>query len=235
MSSLRAPTDLALALDTANPAQAEAWIEATRGLGLVYKVGLELFTAAGPQWTAGLTRAGHRVFLDLKLHDIPNTVAKTVEQISRLGVEWATVHLSGGSKMLVEAQKARGEVKLLGVSVLTSFSAEEWSTTLSKVASTPRSTAESVLGLASLASDAGLFGLVCSPQELTQVCARFPALTPVVPGVRPAGSDRQDQARTMTPAEAVAAGAGALVVGRPITQAQDPAQAAREILKEMGR
>lgn len=235
MSSSRVPTELALALDTADPAQAEAWIEATRGLGLIYKVGLELFTAAGPQWTASLTRAGHRVFLDLKLHDIPNTVAKAVEQIARLGVEWATVHLLGGPKMLAEAQKARGEVKLLGVSVLTSFSAEEWSAALSQVAPNPRSPADSVLGLAALASQAKLFGLVCSPQELTQVRARFPALTPVVPGVRPAGSDRQDQARTMTPAEAVAAGAGALVVGRPITQAQDPAHAARAILKEMGR
>ena len=235
MSSSRAPTDLALALDTANPAQAEAWIEATRGLSLVYKVGLELFTAAGPQWTAGLTRAGHRVFLDLKLHDIPNTVAKTVEQIARLGVEWTTVHLSGGPRMLAEAQKARGGVKLLGVSVLTSFSAEEWSVTVSQVASNPHSPAESVLGLAALAAEAKLFGLVCSPQELAQVRARFPALTTVVPGVRPAGSDRQDQARTMTPAEAVAAGAGALVVGRPITQSADPAQAARAILKEIGR
>jgi orotidine-5'-phosphate decarboxylase len=195
----------------------------------VLKVGLELFTAAGPSIVCALAR--HRpIFLDLKLHDIPNTVAGAVRSLLPLKPAMMTLHAAGGAAMIAaaraEAEKAGADrPMLLAVTVLTSIDAETLAST--GVAASP---ADQVLRLARLALAAGADGLVCSPQEAGVLRAALgPAPVLVVPGVRPAGSVLGDQARTATPAEAVAAGADWIVVGRPITGAPDPAAAAAAI------
>lgn len=208
--------------------------EAAAGLGGrlaphvgLLKLGLELFSAAGP---AGFRQvASHApVFLDLKLHDIPNTVASAVRALLPLGPAMLTLHAAGGPAMLEAARRAaEGPARpiLLAVTVLTSM--DEAALAATGVAG---GLAPQVLRLARMALDAGADGLVCSPHEVAQLRAELggaPYL--VVPGVRPAGSDAGDQARIATPAEAVAAGADWIVIGRPITRAPDPVAAARDI------
>ena len=217
------------AIDTADPARAAALALALAPHCGALKLGLELFTAEGP--AAMRAMAGHApVFLDLKLHDIPNTVAGAVRSLLPLRPAMLTLHAVGGAAMIAaarEAAEAAGAARpiLLAVTVLTSMDAAALAAT--GVADAP---VDQVLRLARLALAAGADGLVCSPQEVARIRDAFggsPFL--VVPGVRPAGSAMGDQARTATPAEAVAAGADWLVVGRPITGAADPAAAARAI------
>ncbi|WP_426955101.1 orotidine-5'-phosphate decarboxylase [Muricoccus radiodurans] len=222
------------ALDTADAAVAERWAAAVAPhVGLV-KIGLELFCAAGPGVVA---RIGQRrpVFLDLKFHDIPNTVAGAVRSACGLGPAMLTIHAGGGATMVAAARRAAEEAggasrpAILAVTVLTSMDAATLAET--GVAGGP---AQQVLRLARVALEAGADGLVCSPQEVALIRAAHgagPLL--VVPGVRPAGAARGDQARLATPAEAAAAGADWLVVGRPITQAADPAGAAAAIVAEL--
>jgi orotidine-5'-phosphate decarboxylase len=224
---------LIVALDTADPSQACRWALAVKPHSGMAKVGLELFAACGP--AAMAAAAGLPVFLDLKLHDIPNTVAGAVRAVLPLGPRMLTLHASGGPAMLAAARAAVetvGEPRplLLAVTVLTSLDAA----TLSDVgvAGGPR---QQVLRLARLALSAGADGLVCSALEaamLRDALGEAPLL--VVPGIRPAGADAGDQARAMTPREAAEAGADWLVIGRPITQAPDPAAAAAAILAEIG-
>lgn len=217
------------AIDTGDLARAETLAGALAGRCGVLKVGLELFCAAGAPAVAAIGRHAP-VFLDLKLHDIPNTVAGALRSLLPLRPAMVTLHAGGGPAMVAAAREAAERAgadrpMLLAVTVLTSMDAAALAAT--GVADSP---AAQVLRLARMAVAAGADGLVCSPQEVALIRAELgagPAL--VVPGVRPAGSAAGDQARTATPAEAVAAGADWIVVGRPITGAADPAMAAAQI------
>jgi len=194
------------------------------------KIGLELFTAEGPRVVTAFRERGRRVFLDLKLHDIPNTVAGAVKSASRLGVDLLTLHAEGGPAMMRAAVAARANtrVNLLAVTVLTSLDGNEYPGMY-------RSAIEDrVLAFAEAAVEAGMDGIVASPRELAKLVSFVPSdFARVIPGIRPAGSSTDDQARVATPRAALIAGATHLVVGRPITQAPDPAAALRSILEEM--
>lgn len=194
------------------------------------KIGLQLFTAEGPDIVRAMKDRGYKVFLDLKFHDIPNTAREAVHSAVRLGADMTTIHLSGGRRMIREAVQAAADSPLLvlGVTVLTSFDQDELHGI--GVLSSP---AEQVETLVALGTSQGLQGVVCSPHEIGQLRARFgETLTIVTPGVRPAGSATDDQSRIMTPADAIRAGASHLVVGRPITAAASPREAARQIVEE---
>jgi len=197
------------------------------------KIGLEMFTARGPDCVREVAGLGFDVFLDLKLHDIPNTVAKAVESASRLPIRMLTLHASGGAEMMRRAAQAQRDhapdLLLLGVTVLTSLGEAELGEL--GVAGTP---GDQVVRLGRLAVAAGLRGLVCSPLEIAPLRAALPLEIKLVsPGIRPSGAGRDDQARVMTPGEAARAGANFIVVGRPIFQAPDPAAAAEAILLEL--
>ena len=199
------------------------------------KVGLEFVTANGPDGVRQIGALGLPVFLDVKFHDIPNTVAGAVAAAHALGVAMLTLHISGGGDMLraaVETARCREpHMKLIGVTVLTSLDDAD----LSVLGIADKVTAQ-VLRLAELAWDAGLDGIVCAPHELPLLRSRFePGFSLVVPGIRPAGSAVGDQKRTKTPAAAAAAGADVLVIGRPITEASDPAAMARAINAEIAQ
>lgn len=239
-------TELVVALDYPTAAFAEELMEQLKGLPVVYKIGFEMFLAAGPDWVRKLTDRGTRVFLDLKFHDIPNTVGQAMIQVCNLGAEFTTLHLSGGKPMLDEIQKkldegmASGRItrkpKILGVTVLTSFHEEDWIANVSHVAkvTAARSIEESVMHFATLANDHEIIdGVVCSAKEIDSIRSKYPKLFLMVPGIRPKGFSSHDQNRVMTPAEASASGASAIVVGRPITQANDPRAVAEQIFKEM--
>jgi orotidine-5'-phosphate decarboxylase len=224
---------LIVALDVPGAKAAAELVNRLEGICHWFKVGLELFTAAGPSVVEPLVRSGHSVFLDLKFHDIPNTVAGAVRSAAALGVRMTTVHAAGGPAMLAAARAALEGVanppELLAVTVLTSMDAAQLRAT-----GTRRSPAEQVELLAKTALGTGIRGFVCSPQETAALRALAgPEGILVVPGIRPACGDAGDQKRTATPSEALRAGANYLVVGRPITQASDPAEAAAAILKEM--
>lgn len=224
------PARLIAALDTGEFAAAAALSRALAGrVGLV-KLGLEFFCANGPDGVRAVAEEGQNVFLDLKLHDIPNTVAGAVRSVLPLGVAMLTLHAAGGAAMLAAARRTAeaagtGRPMLLAVTVLTSLDAAALAATGVADAPTPQ-----VLRLARLAMDSGMDGLVCSPQEVAPIRAALGAAPfLVVPGIRPPGSAAGDQARIATPAEALAAGADWLVIGRPITGAADPAAAATAI------
>lgn len=229
---------LIIALDVSTTAAARKIVAAVGDSSLICKVGLQLYTAEGPEVVRDLVSSGRKVFLDLKYHDIPNTVGLAVTEAARLGVTMLNVHALGGSKMLraaVEAARAvNPDVKVLAVTVLTSMDEAE----LSKVGVEGR-VLDEVMRLAGLARAEGCHGFVASAQEATSLRREFggesgKGLVIVTPGVRPAGANRGDQARVVTPSEAMAAGATHIVVGRPIIEAADPGRAAREILTEMG-
>jgi len=224
---------LIVALDVPDAASALALVDKLEGNCRWFKVGLELFTAAGPAVLEPLVKRGHPVFLDLKLHDIPNTVAAAVRSVAAMGVRMTTLHAAGGPAMLAAARAALEGLtdppKLLAVTVLTSMDAGQLRAT-----GLDRSPAAQVELLARMGLDAGIRGFVCSPQEVAGLRALTgPEGILVVPGIRPAGAATGDQKRIATPAEALRQGASYLVVGRPITQASDPAAAAEAILKEM--
>jgi len=219
-----------VALDTDNAQNALAFAKSiTPELGKL-KVGKELFTAAGPQLVEQLVDLGYDVFLDLKFHDIPNTVKKAVYAASRLGIWMVNVHASGGQAMLQAAREAVDMVGnrrpfLIAVSVLTSMSDDDM-----KQLGIDATVADQVERLTSLSLDAGLDGMVCSAQEVALLRQKFgvaPLL--VTPGIRPAEASLDDQQRVMTPAQAMTAGSSYLVIGRPITQHADPAEALADI------
>jgi len=224
---------LIVALDVPSAAEAQRIVAALGESVSSYKVGKQLFTAAGPSVVRDLTGAGRKVFLDLKYHDIPSTVAAAVRAASELEVSMLTVHASGGSKMLKAAMEAAGAAKHpplgLAVTVLTSFEDADL-----KEIGVAAQTLEQALRLASLAQRAGCGGVVASAQEAKAIRQELGAgFAIVTPGVRAAGGTKNDQARVATPAEAIAAGADYIVVGRPITGAKDPSAAARAILEEI--
>jgi orotidine-5'-phosphate decarboxylase len=224
---------LAFALDYPTLAEAEAGAARVASIVGVLKVGLELFVAGGPAAVKLGTQLGNRVFLDLKLHDIPETVERAVATAGQLGASFLTLHGAGGPRMLeAAAQRAEREatgLKLLAITVLTSLDAADLQAIGVRV--TP---AEQALRLGQLARAAGIHGLVCSTAE---VAALREALGPdpilVTPGIRPAGSASGDQKRVGTPRSALKDGSSLLVVGRPIRDAADPAATARSILHEM--
>lgn len=199
------------------------------------KIGLELFTACGPDVVKAVRDEGRRIFLDLKFHDIPRTVERAVRSAAKLGVDLLTIHSSGGKAMIRAAADAAAEFgeaapKILAVTVLTSLDRSD----LEDVGVAGRTPAEQVLSLARFATSSGADGVVCSPQEVGVLSRTLDAGTLfVTPGVRPAGAAVGDQKRVATPADAVRDGATHLVVGRPILAADDPAAAARAIRAEM--
>jgi orotidine-5'-phosphate decarboxylase len=231
-------TDLIVALDFPRADKALEIVDKFGDLPVIFKVGFELFMAAGPDFVRELVHRKCRVFLDLKFHDIPNTVAKAALQASLMHVEMFTVHLSGGDLMIKAAAAELAEIpalrpKMLGVSVLTSFDDVRWSLVTKSLTGHASDVSDSVLGLVEHASSWGVDGVVCSALELPMIREQFPSLYTVVPGIRPEGSSAGDQARVMTPAEAASLGASAVVVGRPITEAADPRKMAEAILKEL--
>ena len=229
---LSARDRLIVALDFPTAAAALDQVDRLEGQALWFKVGLELYLTAGSAIVSVLRDRGFQVFLDLKLHDIPNTVGAAVRSVAPIGASLLTVHASGGSAMLsaaADAASAPDSPRLLAVTVLTSMDATELRGI--GVADEP---AAQVLRLARLAKSCGISGLVCSPAEVSGLRADpGPAPLLVVPGIRPAGSDQGDQKRVATPSSAIQDGASMLVVGRPITQAPDPAAALARILAEI--
>ncbi len=233
MTRTELASPICVALDSGDPG-ALLRLAATVGdsVGAI-KIGLTSFATGGPDLVRPLMPS-HPVFLDLKLHDIPAQVGGAISEIANLGVAWTTVHAAGGAAMLqAAADAAPDELMVLGVTILTSLDDSD----LDRIGLT--APAESaVLRLAELALEAGIRGLVCSPLEVGAVRERFGSRAEggpflVVPGIRPAGSDIGDQRRTLGPREALEAGADLLVIGRPITQAPDPAAAAREVAEEL--
>jgi len=224
---------LIVALDVASASAAQKIVADVGDSAFTYKVGMQLFTAEGPRLVRDLVASGRRVFLDLKYHDIPNTVSAAVRAAAGLGVSMLTVHASGGSKMLRAASEAARSANpalvVLAVTVLTSMDDED----LEKVGVQTRM-ADQVLRLTSLALAQGCRGVVTSPLEASLLRSELGKdFAIVTPGVRPAGSQAGDQARFATPAEAIAAGATHIVVGRPITAAADPGAEATAILDQM--
>ncbi len=230
---------LVVALDVDSAAQALALVEQLRGLAGMFKVGNQLFTAAGPELVRQIVGMGEHVFLDLKFHDIPNTVAQAGVEAAKLGVSIFNVHTLGGIQMMRATVEAVSEWAaragqprplILGVTVLTSHTPASL-----KELGIENNLAAQVVHLAKLCNAAGLDGVVASPQEIAPIrlAVHNSSFVILTPGVRPAGAALNDQARVMTPGEAIKAGANFLVVGRPIIAAPDPALAAQKIFEEI--
>src|SRR3984885_6756384 len=231
---LTAKDRLAVALDLSDEREAIKLVDSLGDTCQWFKVGMELYYAAGNSIVQRLRDRGFSVFLDLKLHDIPNTVAGAVRSATHAGASLLTIHASGGAAMMsaaAEAASAPGSPRLLAVTVLTSMDANE----LAGVGITA-SAADQVLRLARLARASGIDGMVCSAEEVAMLRKETgPETLLVIPGIRPAGTAVGDQKRVATPGQAIADGASMLVVGRPITRAADPMAAARAILEEIDR
>ena len=223
---------LIVALDVSTATAAQNIVAAVGDSVLTYKVGMQLYTAEGPQVVRDLVASGRKVFLDLKYHDIPNTVGSAVAEAAKLGVSMLTVHASGSDKMLraaVDAAKTRPELIVLAVTVLTSMGGED----VQRIGMSGL-VEENVVRLAGIALATGCQGIVTSAKEAAAVRTKLgQAFAIVTPGVRPAGANVGDQVRVVTPTQAIAAGATHIVVGRPITEAADPAAQAKEILQEI--
>jgi orotidine-5'-phosphate decarboxylase len=223
---------LAIALDLPSEQEAMKLVDRLEGTCQWFKVGMELYYAAGNSIVQQLRDRGFNVFLDLKLHDIPNSVAGAVRSATQAGASLLTIHASGGAAMMsaaAEAASAPGSPRLLAVTVLTSMDANEL--TGIGIAASP---ADQVLRLAKLAQASGIDGMVCSAEEVATLRKETgPNTLLVIPGIRPAGTAVEDQRRVATPALAIAHGASMLVVGRPITRAANPAEAAHAILEEI--
>jgi orotidine-5'-phosphate decarboxylase len=224
---------LIVALDVSSAGAAREIVAAIGDSVLTYKVGMQLYTAEGPSIVRDLVASGRRVFLDLKYHDIPNTVSSAVREAAQLGVSMLTVHASGGGAMLRAATDAAAahpsSPLVLAVTVLTSLDDSD----LNKLG-VRGAVVDQVLRLAAMALSNGCRGLVASAHEASALREEFGRdFVIVTPGVRPAGSGHDDQVRVVTPEEAIAAGANHIVVGRPITEAPDPAAEARAILGQI--
>ena len=219
-----------VALDVATKAQAVALVEQLREQISFFKIGLQLYTAEGPEIVRAVLATGAKVFLDLKFNDIPTTVARTVEAASNLGVRMLTIHLSGGSDMIRAAVAVpKNELLILGVTVLTS--ANEG---MLREIGISDEIDNQVLRLAKLGVAKGVDGIVASPHEIKSLRAEFgDKIKIVVPGIRPSWSEPGDQKRFATPSEAIEAGADYLVIGRPITAHKNPREAVEKILGEL--
>lgn len=236
---LKAKNKLIVALDVEDLESAEKLMDRMQGLVTHYKLGAQLLTAAGPEAVGRVRRRGFGVFYDAKFHDIPRTVSAAVEAACRLGATIVNVHASGGREMMAAAAQAAAAVarkmrqpkaQVLAVTVLTSINQP----ILQDEIGVHRHVESQVVHLAKLAQASGLDGVVASPQEIAAVRkACGPKFVILTPGIRPSGSEKGDQKRTLTPGEAVAAGADYIVVGRPVVQAKDPLAVVRQIRKEM--
>jgi orotidine-5'-phosphate decarboxylase len=217
-----------IALDVPDLAGLNAFLDRLEGQPVFYKVGLELFLAEGARALEAVRARGGRLFLDLKLHDISETVARAVGAVAHFGAELLTVHTSGGLEMMKRAVEAAGtRTRILGVTVLTSLAESDLAAD-----GIAGPVADAVVRRARVAAAAGVPGLVCSPHEVSQVKAASGLFT-VVPGVRPAGAALGDQKRVATPASTIAAGADYLVIGRPIRDAAQPAEAFAAVVREV--
>jgi orotidine-5'-phosphate decarboxylase len=227
--NVSAKEKIIVALDVPDRAGAEKVLDELAGAATWCKIGMQLFTREGPAVAALAKARGFRVFLDLKFHDIPNTVASGARSAAELGVDMLTIHLCGGPEMIRAAVEAAPQVCVLGVTVLTSSTAD----TLAAVG-IPHSPEEWVPSLAGLGAKCGIGGIVCSPLEIEAVRQAVGSRAKIVtPGVRPVGADAGDQKRILTPAAAVAAGADYLVMGRPILAASDRRAAFEAIADSM--
>src|SRR6266571_2208424 len=226
----KAADKIIVALDVATKAQGLALVEQLRDKISFFKIGLQLYTAEGPEIVRAVLATGVKVFLDFKLHDIPNTVAKAVESAGQLGVHMLTIHLSGGGEMIRAATAARANnISILGVTVLTSATEQ----TLREIGIAHK-VDDQVLRLAKLGVEAEIDGVVASPHEIKKLRAEFgDKIKIVVQGIRPSWAEPGDQKRFMTPRKAVEAGADYLGIGRPITARSEPAQALAKILEEL--
>ncbi|WP_285110183.1 orotidine-5'-phosphate decarboxylase [Pediococcus sp. AC40] len=233
-------TPVMIALDFESVGELQSFLKQFPShLKLTVKIGMELFYGQGPQIVRNLRQKGHAVFLDLKLHDIPNTVEKSMFQLGKLGIQYTTIHASGGKPMIQAAKRglmagaraAKVPVpKLLAVTELTSISERQ----LQEEQNVPLKMNEQVQKLAQLAENAGADGVICSPHEVAQLKPVLPAdFLYATPGIRMPDAKKDDQQRVMTPAEAQKAGSSALVVGRPITKAADPVVAYQRIVESM--
>jgi orotidine-5'-phosphate decarboxylase len=218
-----------VALDVATKEKALDLIEKLHGQISFFKIGLQLYTAEGPEIVRAVLSTGAKVWLDIKLHDIPNTVARAVESASNLGVQMLTIHLSGGSEMIRAATAARANnILILGVSVLTSATEQ----TLREIGISDK-VDDQVLRLAQLGVEAGIDGIVASPHEIATLRAAFGhKIKIVVQGIRPTWAEPGDQKRFMTPRQALGAGADYIGIGRPITTHPRPSEAVAKILQE---
>jgi orotidine-5'-phosphate decarboxylase len=220
-----------VAIDTPDLAQARALGKAVRDHAGGVKLGLEYFCANGPAGVAAIAELGLPIFLDLKLHDIPNTVAKAIASLAPLAPAVLTVHAAGGEAMLRAARAAAGaNTKVVAVTVLTSLDENDLAS-----AGVGGSPADQVRRLADVARGAGVDGIVCSGAEVAAARSAWPSGYFVVPGLRPAGGEAADQKRVVTPRQALEDGASMLVIGRPITAATDPADAIRAIAAGLGQ
>jgi orotidine-5'-phosphate decarboxylase len=225
----RLAAKIIVALDVPSRAEALPLVDVLREQISFFKIGLQLYTAEGPEIVESVVATGAKVFLDLKLHDIPNTVANAVQAASKLGAQMLTIHLSGGPEMVRAATAAKGSMSILGVTVLTSANQE----TLQQVGISD-TIGHQVLRLAKLGVENGIDGVVASAHEIKTLRGEFgDKITIIVPGIRPSGSEAGDQKRTMTPGEAIDAGADYLVIGRPITASKNPQEALARILEEL--
>jgi orotidine-5'-phosphate decarboxylase len=219
-----------VALDVSTKKEAVALVDQLRDQISFFKIGFQIYTAEGPEILRVVRLMGANVFLDLKVHDIPNTVARATESASNLSVQMLTIHLSGGAEMIQAATTRKGKMSILGVTVLTSANERTLCET-----GVSESIGQHVLRLARLGVENGIDGIVASPHETKMLRAEFgDKLRIVVPGVRPSWSQAGDQKRVMTPREAIDAGADYLVIGRPITAHSNPREAVERILEEIG-
>jgi orotidine-5'-phosphate decarboxylase len=224
---------LIVALDVPSNTAAMRLVERLGDAVSFYKIGSPLFTRSGPDIVRQLKQQGKQIFLDLKYHDIPNTVAHAVTAAAELNVDLLTVHASGGRAMIEAARNAAGETgpRILAVTVLTSFGVDDAEQVWGKQINSLR---EEVTRVAALAADAGAHGVIASPLEAEPIKRRHGAgFMVVTPGIRPAGAERGDQVRIATPAEAMRAGADHLVVGRPVIEADDPVAVVAQIQEEL--
>ncbi|HZR79162.1 MAG TPA: orotidine-5'-phosphate decarboxylase [Chthoniobacterales bacterium] len=226
----KAGEKIIVALDVPTKKEALNLVEHLRSEISFFKIGLQLYTAEGPEIVRAVAVSGAKVFLDLKLHDIPNTVAEAVKSAANLNVSMLTLHLIGGGEMVRAAVQAKREkMSILGVTVLTSANEQ-----ILRETGIPATVDEQVLRLAKLGVENQIDGIVASAHEIQRLRAEFGAkLKIIVPGIRPSGSVQADQKRTVTPREAIDAGADYLVIGRPITAEKNPREALDKILAEL--
>ncbi|MBO8144077.1 MAG: orotidine-5'-phosphate decarboxylase [Thermodesulfobacterium sp.] len=234
MKNNQKPEDvIVFPLDVPNLKEALSWVERLNGLVGVYKIGLELFTACGPKIIEEVRKiSDKKIFLDLKLYDIPNTLTRTVKVISELGVDWVTVHTLSGRTALKNAVKSSfNNLKIIGVTVLTSLDRADLME-LGFNSELARDTKELVFKLTQIAYKTGCDGIVCSAKEVSKIKEFFPELLTIVPGIR-WKENEDDQLRVATPYEAVLAGADYLVIGRPIRESSSPEEVCKKIAEEI--
>lgn len=229
---MRGPAEkIIVALDVPTRKEALVLVDQLRDQISFFKIGLQIYTAEGREMVRAIQATEASVFLDLKLHDIPNTVGRAVESASDLGVQMLTIHLSGGAEMIQAATARKGKMSVLGVTVLTSANERTLRET-----GVSESIDKQVLLLARLGVENGIDGIVASPHETKLLRTEFgDKISMVVPGIRPSWSEAGDQKRVMTPSEAIKAGADYLVIGRPITAHPNPREAVAKILGELSR